>query len=402
MVECWLPYGETEVHVSIPLRDLLGVVEPKIGEVIRDVETAVREAAESPINCESLSDMAEASTISIGVDGSLPQKTAVSALSGLLEVIEEKRGLGGVSITIGLGLRTRGINRLLKLFRESLPRGVEIRGHIAKSEVEELGKTRRGTIVRVSKTLLEGEVRILVGEFHPDPLAGFKGPHTTILPQLSGFEAIEADRRLYHQGSTGLGVVEDNPILRDSWEALRLTGVDASLLLVTDHRGGVIDLLYGEAEAVWGKALTEYRDLYSVEVEPADTYILSPGGGRFDFDLYHSLWALRILRKPKKGERIILVAECREGLGVQGLSKLAGVEKLSELKRRYMLGGDILHLMRSLQRSAEICLVSMLPNHLVEPLGLEAYRAVNDAFEAVGRGRVLVLPYALSIIPRGG
>lgn len=400
MVECWLPYGYTEVHVSIPLRDLAGVVEPKIGEVIRDVETAVREAAENPINCEALSEMAEASSISIGVDGSLPTETAISALSGLLGIIGERCRLEDVSIIIGFGLRTRGVQRLLKQFRESLPRGVEIRGHTAQSETEELGKTRRGTTVKVSKPLQEGEVRILVGEFHPDPLAGFKGPHTAILPQLSGFETIEDDRRLHHQGSTGLGVVDGNPILRDSWEALRLTGVDASLLLVTDHRGGVIDILYGEAEALWSEALAEYRDLYSVDVEPADVYILSPGGGRFDFDLYHSLWALKALGKPERGSRIILVAECGEGLGAEGLLKLAGVEKLGELKRRYMLGGDVLHLLRSLQRAADILLVSTLPTHLAEPLGLEVYRAVNDAFEAAGRGRVLILPYALSITPR--
>jgi len=29
LVECWLPYGRTEVHVSVPLRNLIGMVEPK-------------------------------------------------------------------------------------------------------------------------------------------------------------------------------------------------------------------------------------------------------------------------------------------------------------------------------------------------------------------------------------
>ncbi len=399
MVECWFPYGETEVHVSIPLREFLGVVEPKIGEVVRDVEAAVREVAERPLSCEPLSEMSEASTISIGVDGGLPPKAIIQALSGLLDVIEAERGLEGVSIIIGLGLRTRGGGRLLELIRRSLPRGVELRIHTAQSEVEELGRTRRGNTVEVSKPLIEGEVRILISQFHPDPLSGFKGPHTALIPQLSGFKAIEMSRSLYHQGSTGLGVVEDNPILMDSWDALRLMGVDASLILVTDHRGGVVDTLYGEAEAVWDKALNDYGDIYSVEVESADIYILSPGGGRFDFDLYHSLWALRALRKPKRGGRIILVAECGEGLGAPGLSKLSGVERLSELRRRYMLGGEVLHLLRSLQRSMRIQLVSALPRHLAEPLTLTVYGAVNDAYEDAGRGRVAVIPYALSITP---
>jgi nickel-dependent lactate racemase len=265
--------------------------------------------------------------------------------------------------------------------------------------VEELGKTTYGTAIEVSKPFLEGEVRIIIGEFHPDPLTGFKGPHSVILPQLSGFKTLEMGRRLYYQSLTGPGVIGGNPLLIDSQEAARLTGVDASLLLVTDHKGSVIDLLYGDVEAVWERALTEYHDLYTVEVEGADVYVVSPGGGRFDFDLYHSLWALRGVEKLRRGARIILVAECGEGLGAPALSKLAGVERLSELRRRHMLGGEALHFLRSTQRGVEILFVSALPRHLAEPLGLKAYPAANDALDAAGRGKVIILPYGLSIIP---
>lgn len=28
MVEVWLPYGKTEVHISVPLKNLMGTLEP--------------------------------------------------------------------------------------------------------------------------------------------------------------------------------------------------------------------------------------------------------------------------------------------------------------------------------------------------------------------------------------
>ena len=400
MVECWLPYGETEVHISVPLKEFQGVVEPKIGGVVRDLGSAVYKALRRPVGGEPLKDLVEeASSISIGLDGGMPRGVLLAALSALLGAVEAAGGLEGVRVIVGNCLR--GDRLLLRALRDSLP-GIDVLEHRAHSPCVELGKTSRGTVVRVSQPFMEGELRLILGEFHPDPLAGFKGPHSVILPQLSGFRTVEMDRRLYFQGSTGLGILEKNPILEDSRAALALAGVDASLLIVTDHRGGVVDLLYGDVEACWDRVLVEYHDLYSVDVDDANIYVVSPGGGRFDLDLYHSLLALRSLERPKRGSSILLVAECRGGLGAPALSRLSGVEKVRELRRRYMLGAEALQVLRSMQRTAKVLLVSALPRHLAEPLGLGVYAAANDAFEAVGGGRVLVLPYGLSITPRRG
>lgn len=398
MVECWLPYDETEIHVSIPLREFLGVVEPKIGSVIREVTRGVREATERPVGCPSLVEIVqEASKISIGVDGSLPPRIITQAVSGLSKVIQEERGLKDVTIVVGVSPRRREKQHLSEILRRALPHEVTLYIHGIDSAVEGLGMTTQGTTVRVSRPFIEGDVRIAVGEFHPDPLTGFKGPYNVILPKLSDFKTIEMSRRLYYQGSTGPGVIDENPLLVESQEATRLTGVDATLLLVTDHMGEVIDLLFGDVEAVWEKTLTEYHDLYSVRVDSADVYVVSPGGGRFDFDLYHSLWALKWMEKSEIDVRIILTAECRDGLGAPALSKLSRIERLTELKRRHMLGGEALHLLRSIQRRAKVLLVSALPRHLADPLGLRVYAAANDALEAVEGGKTLVIPYGLSI-----
>ena len=85
----------------------------------------------------------------------------------------------------------------------------------------------------------------------------------------------------------------------------------------------------------------------------------------------------------KKGATIILLAECADELGAEGLETLAQVDTLSELRRRYMLGARAVHLIKSVLRRNEVILVSALPGYLAEPLGLSVERTASDAFEKV-------------------
>jgi len=412
MVECWLPYGNTEVYVTVGIKDLLSVAEPtKI-----EPRTQPREMmAASLSNIGSGKRLEELvgpdCKVAVAVDGTVSPHTAVPVLSYLVEqlvsmIVPKDR----VTVIVGNGARVKSSKDLVAALKGSEElKGVRLVEHgKGSSNLVEVGKTHRGTPVSVCKDYSEATVKVAVGEVLLDNYTGFKGAHSAVVPGISSIATIEANRRLLFKSGAKPGVVELNPVKEDAIEATKLAGVDLAVNLVTSPQGTLMSVHSGALEESWGQAIYELGASCQVEAEGgADIVVLSAGGSRFDFDLYNSVWALQNASGViKKGATVILLAECPEGLGVDSFISLAHIDQLSELERRYALGAEALHLLKSTLARNDVILVSSLPRYLVEPIGLKVARTANDAYDVAlenRRGRrTLVLPYGCSTVPAAG
>jgi nickel-dependent lactate racemase len=199
---------------------------------------------------------------------------------------------------------------------------------------------------------MEADCRIAVGEVSPDHFAGLKGAQSTIMPALASREALIRHREIAFQGDVVPGVFEGNPAHSDQMEACELSKVDLALNLITDGWGRIASAVAGGMEPSWKMAVEKSGDLPQLRAEAdADIIVVSAGGDRFDFDLYNAVWALRgIAPLVKKGATIILLAECTQGLGAEGLESLAQVDTLAELRRRYILGARAVYAIKSTLR----------------------------------------------------
>lgn len=409
MVECWLPYGWTEAHVSVPLRDLLEVVGPKPKGPTSDPVEIIRQSLRSPLGAKPLHEKVERGvSAAIAIDGTIYPHLAVTSSSTIVgELSETGVSKEDILIVVGNGCRGRSEPKLLKALEdEQMLKGVEVVEHSKNtSNLTELGKTSRGTNVELDSRFTERDVRIVVGDVVLDAHSGFKGAPTTILPALSSIRTIEMNRSRSFDRGVAPGELEENPVLEDILETARMAEIDLTLNLVTGSHGELLGAYSGEVEKAWRQAVSNLANSFKVEAKAnADIIVVSSGGSSFDFDLYHGVWALRsVIGVAKKGASIILLAECPEGLGAEGLSKLAHVDILDELRRRYILGGEAVHLIKSTLRTSEIFLVSALPGILAEPLGLKVYRTANDALREVVKGRrgrrTLVLTHGCSTFP---
>jgi nickel-dependent lactate racemase len=409
LVECWLPYGKTEVHVSVALRNLLATVEPAKSEARSDPRSVLLEALQSPIGSQRIDEVVKPGTrCALAVDGTLNPRLVAPIVSTLVEALG---GAGArpedISILVGNGSRDRSDPDLLESLRgvDSL-KGIGVEGFTSHSGgLRPVGETSAGTSILVSGALADADFKLVVGEILTDNFCGFSGAHTTILPQLSGLETVVGNRSLSFSEGSAPGVVDGNPLLDDVMEAAEMVGPDLALNLVTDQWGSLTGARAGCARESLTQAIGDLGESYRLKAErDADVIIVSAGGRKFDYDLYNSVWALGgVAGVAKKGATIILLAECSEGLGAPGLDKLSRVDNLGELRRRYMLGAKAVYLIKSTLRSNEVVLVSALPNYLAEPLGFSVERTANDALEAVSsrrRGRkTLVVTHGCSTIP---
>jgi len=310
-------------------------------------------------------------------------------------------------LIVGNGTRQKSDKDLMGTLQnlEAL-KGAKIVEHTGGSNsLTNLGTTSFGSQVEISSFFSSADIRIVVGETIIDHFTGFRGSFSTVLPQISRLETIEHNRSLSFQGDSAPGVIEGNLCFQDAIEAATMAKIDFSVNLVNNSYGELLAVFTGELVETLDMALKVFGKSHIVKCDAdSDIIVTSAGGSRFDFDLYHSVWALNgVSDIAKKGATIILIAECSEGLGAPGLESLAQVDQLSELKRRYALGGRAVHIIKSLLRSNEVILVSALPGYFAESLGLSVFRTANEALYSVfskKRGKkTLIVTHGCSTVP---
>ncbi len=411
MVESWLPYGDTEVHVTIDIKDLLSVAEPVQQEPQAPLKGIVAGALAAPRGAKKLDELVGPDcTAAIAVEGTATPESAVAVLTTIVTqlvnlVVPKDR----ITIIIANGARERSGKNLTKAIRSSEElKGVALVEHTrSTTDLANLGETRLKTPLMVNRAYSEAKLKITVGEVAVDPYTGFSGAHTAIVPGLASPATIEANRRLVLKGEVKPGVVELNQVKEDALEAARLAGCDLAVQLVTNQRGRLLSAFAGALEETWGQAIYALGSGFQVNAEAgADIVVVSAGGSKRDYDLYAATWALQgAARLVKKGGAIVMLAECPEGLGAETYASLAHVDKQAELERRYALGAEALQVLKAATGKAQVFLVSSLPRYMVEPLGLSVARTANDAYEKAIEGRrgrrTLVIPYGCTSVPVG-
>ncbi len=403
MVDCWLPYGETEVYVSVDMDNLIEILDPRTEQEPRQTEEEIAHALDEPSGAATLDEQVKPNCrVAVAVDGSMTPTLASQALSSLVKrlvklIVPRDR----ITILVGNGERESETTPLIRAIRETDGLNqVRLVNHTkAYPHLGDAGKTGGGTTVKVSRQYLDANLKIAVGEARLDIHSGFNGAQNAILPGIASLQTIQEARKNYFKGGITPGVAELNPVKEETVAAAKLAGVDYALNIAVDPGGSFLGAYAGGLEESWGKAVTRLGASYEVKAEgDSDITVISAGGDRFDYSLYKTAWALEAAAGvTKRNGAIVILGECGDGLGAESFTSLARVMDLHEFARRYTYGADGLHLIRKITRSNRVILVSALPQYLVEPLGMETARTTNEAYQrALGgrRGRgTYVIPY---------
>ena len=411
MVECWLPYGNTEVYVTVDMRDLLNIAEPMRQEPQAHPQEIIAKALAEPRGAKKLEELVGPDcTVAIAVEGTTFPTNAVVAITPLVtQLVNLIVPKDKITIIVANGVRDRSSKDLIKALKSAEElNGVNLVEHTrTTTSVSNLGETRLKTPLMINKAFCEAKIKIAVGEVSVDGYTGFRGAHTAIIPGLASQTTVEANRKLMLRGDVKPSVIELNQVKEDALDAAKLAGCDLAIQLVTNQHGGLLSAFVGALEETWGQAIYALGSSYQINAEAgSDIVVTSAGGSKYDYDLYSAAWAIQgASRLVKKGGAIVLLAECPEGLGVETFTTLAHIDQQAELERRYALGAEVLQVLKSATFKAQVILVSSLPKYMVEPLGISAARTANDAYEKAienRRGkRTLVIPYGCSSVPVG-
>jgi nickel-dependent lactate racemase len=250
----------------------------------------------------------------------------------------------------------------------------------------DLGRTGRGTPVRMRQDIVQASCVITFGAISHHYFAGYGGGRKLIFPGLGEKSAIyrnhglflDPDQRRLAPGCRS-GCLDGNPLAEDLAEFETFRPADLAVHGILDSHGRVCDLLVGRDAEHFRQACARHAS--HCEVRPDKRYDLvmaSCGGFPKDINFIQSHKALHNAAAfVRDGGRLILLARCRDGIGSQTFLpwfQLGGWDAaFDRLAENYMgNGGTALAMMAKLDR-IRISLVTALDPAQAALIGLDIW-----------------------------
>ena len=285
--------------------------------------------------------------------------------------------------------------------------------HDAEGKLVRMGTTSLGTPVEVNRLVCEADHIITIGHIGMHYFAGYSGGPKMILPGVAGAETIRLNHmRLVEPGAYAC-VYDANPIHREMREAVGMVGVLAIVDVVLSGDGTPLRFFVGDPIKAHRAGVAFWDSIFQVKVpQRADLVITSPGGYPKDINLYQAHKAIfNAARAVKDGGMILLIAECRDGIGhpvfadwARRARDLDGVMEIMK-EEGFKIGGHKAYFFAlDRKRGIRHLLLSSLSPEEVRPLGIEPVSSVAEALdlarETFGPNfSVLVMPHGNDTFP---
>ena len=408
-----VPYGSGELSFELPESSYLGSVLPtdeKSGPAASD--DLIRDALSNPVGTSKLSDMVLPSQKIAIIINDITRPTPSAYLIPF--VLEELKAAGipddCVTFYFALGLhRGHSDAEIKKLLGEDVFNRFKFVQHeVGSYPVTTFGKTSRGTPIEIFSDVAESDFIIGVGEIGFHYYAGYSGGAKSLLPGVSSKESVVTNHKMMVEKNAVSGRV-DSPVRQDLEEAAGIIGLDFVLNVVLDSHKNVVAAFAGDFIKAHREGVKVVDSLYKISVEPADAVIVSCGGYPKDINLYQANKALdNATQAVREGGTIILVSECRDGIGNEVYDKWnhecqTAADAVSRFKDEFEFGGHKAATTAAASLRFKLYLYSTLPGAKAEEAFFIPCASVEEAISKVlsenPNAKFHVIPYGGQTLP---
>lgn len=416
MVEIWIPYGNTQVPMSIEIENLAAEVKPRNFRA-DDSDIESESTLENRKDLRKLSGLIDQNdNIVICIENFSP------LLFSLIPIIKEignsgiKQGNVTVLLVNNPNQKTSMDKSISLLLKEHDLGYISVLNHNPNSnELTEVGSTSHGNKICLNKKFMDSSFKICINQVRPHFMSGYSGVETLILPGLSSAETALFNAKLSLHSDSRPGKLKGNPAYEDAREAMDLAQVDYAANLILDTKMNLFEAFLGKPNEVLRKRTKFIDNLYKVEIDKTtEVIVTSPGGSLFDNNLYDACDVLyNIYEIIKKGSVLILISECMEGYGnssfydyMQKAKNLKNSDFLKKAKKDFKLGYEKAHFLSELNQRVKIIMVSVMPDYYIRNVfGFKSAESANDALKMAkrfigGNYKGLVIPYGNLTIPK--
>ncbi len=322
-----LKYGST----SIPFEYELSAFEILGGQLdlppLSDIE--IGEKLDSPIGTRPLEEIVGTGESVLIVVPDATRQTAAGQVVNLLVRRLIANGSQPSEITI---IFATGIHRKVSEAEKSeiltpfIAQRIKTLDHDPRdlAKLVRLGETNGGIPIELNRALVESDHVVLVGGVTFHYFAGFTGGRKLICPGLASTRTITATHKLAfdcenrsRRNGVDTGLLDGNAVHEAFVEAVSKVRPAFALSAIVNSHGEVVELYCGDWITSHRAACDEFARRHTVNVaEKRGLVIVSCGGFPHDINFIQAHKALEAASHAcREGGTIVLLAECRDGLG---------------------------------------------------------------------------------------
>ena len=313
--------GEAPSHSTTPPRQVC--VRAHHPPALVDPYEATRSACRQPLGSPPLAELAhghQQALITVS-DRTRPVPNRL-----LLGTLLEELDAGGipperVTVLVATGLHyPPGDGELLELVGEEVLSQCRVRCHDARDDSAQcsVGEVA-GESIRMDRTYVEAEFRIVTGLIEPHLMAGYSGGRKGVCPGVLAARSILHWHRpqLLAHPKARAGVLARNPVHREAEEIADLAPPHFLLNVTIDRERRVTGVFAGDWREAWSAGVSQAARSMVVSIDrPADVVVTSAGGYPLDATFYQAVkGAVTAAGVVRPGGVVILAASLSEGVG---------------------------------------------------------------------------------------
>jgi nickel-dependent lactate racemase len=324
-MEVELSYGRGRLRVSLPDHWRVSLIARRPMPVLDDPAGAMRAALAAPVGAPPLAEHARGcrSACILVCDITRPVPNGVILPPLVRTLLEAGLAPRNIQVLVATGLHrpNEGAELAEVIGDPWVLDTVPVANHDARDDARhaDLGRTPRGTRVRLDRRLVEADLRIATGLVEPHFMAGYSGGRKVIAPGAAHRETIttfHSARFMEHPRAANC-VLEGNPLHEEQLEIVRMIGGAFAVNAVIDERRRISFLNYGEVVASHLAAVEFTRGYAEVPVgERFPTVVTSAAGYPLDKTYYQTVKGMvSPLEILAPGGNLLIASECSEGMG---------------------------------------------------------------------------------------
>lgn len=209
-----------------------------------------------------------------------------------------------------------------------------------------------------------------------------------------------------------MGIIQGNQFHEEAIAAARLVGVDFIVNVVKNYRGEVVEAVAGDLVEAHAHGVEICERSWVQKFDSAyDVVFVSPGGYPKDIDLHQSQKAVSVAEQIiNPGGTIILIAECRKGIGKFGATLKAADSVDTVIRNFYKEGfsgeghsSKAYMFARAIKKCRVLVVSTEINAAELSEMFMTGFASLQDAATAAlsryERPRVLCIPYTGECIP---
>jgi len=320
-----LNYGRGRYPLELPDHWDVTVIRKPAMPLEKDPGSAVRSALTRPVAASSLVQEARGlkSACILICDITRPVPNGLLLPEIIRELLNAGMNADQITVLVATGLhRPNEGAELEELVGDAwVLKTVRVVNHFARDDAAhvDLGRTARGTPVKLDRRFVEADLKIATGLVEPHFMAGYSGGRKVIAPGVAHRDTIttfHSARFMAHPMADNC-VLDGNPLHEEQLEIVRMLGHVLAVNTVIDEHRRLSFVNYGEILASHLQAVDFTQRYARVPVgRRFKTVVTSAAGYPLDKTYYQTVKGMvgpvDIL---EPGGNLVIVSECSEGLG---------------------------------------------------------------------------------------